>query len=95
MDEGETDGHALRKGILDPLHLTNGMTSSIKGNLHPVHERRALRRGRPTGDAAGYRYREMLAGGHDVMVAQLNAFAKTQLGLIKETSAAEGGTVSG
>lgn len=71
-----------RKCMLDPLHLTNGAPSSIKGNFILCTKAGPFPAAAERAKARGYRYIELLSGGHDVMVSQPNALAKTLLDLV-------------
>lgn len=71
-----------RKCMLEPLHLTNGATSSIKGTFILCTKVGPFAEAGERAKQRGYRYLELLSGGHDVMVSQPNALAKTLLDLI-------------
>jgi len=71
-----------RKCMRDPLHLTNGATGAIKGAFILCTKAGPFAEAGERAKQRGYRYVELLSGGHDVMVTQPNALAKTLQGLI-------------
>jgi hypothetical protein len=71
-----------RKCLLQPLRLSGSTGRSIKGAfilcMRPSFFVEAAERARQR----GYRYAELLTGGHDVMVSQPNALAKMLYDLV-------------
>jgi pimeloyl-ACP methyl ester carboxylesterase len=71
-----------RKSMLQPLQLTSDATRSVKATFILCTKGSFFEEAAERAKQRGYRYRELLSGGHDVMVSQPKALASVLLDLV-------------